>query len=115
MNSVCVEGQTLAMPTREDIENLKVGDFAPYSLGAGEVVEISFRGENQIGRKFVGYYVRFGESGGSMSHTLVEGQIEWPIRDQHSYAERCMIRSQFEPGPLHDHYGKRIDCHGRRI
>jgi len=51
----------LYIPTRQDVESLKVGDMALNCFGRqAEVVEISFRGTDLKGKQFVGVKLDFG-------------------------------------------------------
>jgi len=51
----------LYIPTRTDIESLKVGDMALNCFGReAEVVEVSFRGNDLNGKAYVGLKVEFG-------------------------------------------------------
>jgi hypothetical protein len=62
------------MPTREDIEALKVGDVAPYAFGQGKVASISCRREDMYGRLYVLYYVHRSPTS-QMSASMKEGEI----------------------------------------
>ena len=115
INQITVDGRTMPMPTRDDINNLVVGDVAPHSLGESPVVSISYIGDDVNGKRFVGYYCQFGANGGTISGSLKEGEILWPINDPHTYEQRCAIRAAYEPGPLRDHYGYLINSMGQRI
>jgi len=115
MQTVTIDGVTMAMPTREDIESLSVGDIAPHSLGEGPIVEVFAIGNDSCGRAYVCYYAQWGHAGSTISHSLTEGLIDWPVNDGHTYPERCQIRAAHEPGILRDHYGYPIDSNGRRI
>jgi hypothetical protein len=115
MNKVIIDGVTMALPTKEDIESLVVGEIAPTCFGEGPVKSIHALGTNIFGRRYVCYYAGWGHGDSLISHSLTEGQIEFPMDDQHSYAERCRIRHQHEPKPVRDHYGHMIDSNGMRI
>lgn len=65
----------IIMPTRKNIEDLKVGDVAPFVFGESKVVEIHARREDVNGRLFVCYYVEWGANGGRMSASMKEGEI----------------------------------------
>jgi hypothetical protein len=93
MRTIFTGKQTLTMPSRDDIINLKAGDLAPSSFGDRRVVEIYARCDNVNGHMFVCYYVEFGE-GSTLSHSLTEDQIERPINSVHTSAELDWIECQ---------------------
>jgi hypothetical protein len=88
--------------------------MAPHSMGRGRIVSIFGQGYDVFGRRYICYHAKHGTAG-TISHSLVEGLIDWPVNDHHTYQERCAIRARMEPGPLRDHYGYLIDSAGRRI
>lgn len=71
------------IPTREYIDNLKIGDTAPNCFGKyGTVKEITYRGTDTHGKHYVGYYVTWNSSTGSLiSESLKEGERLTTIQD----------------------------------
>jgi hypothetical protein len=67
-------GQMEYLPEVADIEGMKVGDNAPYCFGVSQVTEITYTGTDVFGQPYIGYYVRFGENGGTMSAGMTAGQ-----------------------------------------
>ena len=65
-------------PNREFIENLQVGDIAPDCFGKlSQVTDITFRGTDIHGKKFVGVYLVSGA--GKISAAYKEDQEHWTI------------------------------------
>ena len=76
MRQKTIEGILVTKPTREDIENLNVGDLAPDCFGEmREVLAISHRGEDVNGKLFVTFYVSRSESS-RISSSLKEDEIK---------------------------------------
>lgn len=76
MNQHTVNGILITYPTREDVESLQVGDFAPDCFGKmSKVVKITYRGTNVHGKAYVGFYTEFGDNKSSMSGSLVEDEV----------------------------------------
>lgn len=70
---------TLAFPTREDVQNLRVGDLAPDCFGRSSVVTEIFAQRDDIrGNAFVCFYVKFGS--GLCSNSLKENELERTLR-----------------------------------
>lgn len=63
------------IPTRNFVEDLKVGDLAPSTFGWKAIKEIAYRGDDVNGKAYVGYYVSTGP-GSSISHSLKEGELD---------------------------------------
>jgi hypothetical protein len=63
------------IPTRDQIESLKIGDPAPDCFGNWKrVIRIYARGNDVNGKAYVCYYTEFGP-GASVSNSLKEGEI----------------------------------------
>lgn len=63
------------IPSRNDIDALKVGDQAPNAFGRmAEVVEISCRKDDIEGKRFVLYYTRTSATS-QMSMSMKEGRL----------------------------------------
>lgn len=63
-------------PSRQDVENLHVGDFAPNVFGEGKVTEIYAHGIDINGKSYVCYYSTWGPSGDSrISGSMKENEI----------------------------------------
>ena len=76
MRMINDNGIDKAYPTRQDIEDLKVGDFAPDCFGKmREIVSIHARGIDINGKAFVCFYVKWGAHNGRMSGSLKEDEI----------------------------------------
>ena len=66
----------LIVPTREEVENLQVGDYAIDALGRmRRVASIAYRGTDINGRVYVGYTTEFGKDGSTMTNSMKEGQL----------------------------------------
>lgn len=66
----------ITFPTREEIENLKVGDLAPdYAGRPAPVTEIFGRGVDVDGRAFVCYYTASPTGNGSSSNAMTEDTV----------------------------------------
>jgi hypothetical protein len=73
------------IPSREDIESLKVGDVSPDCFGRmSKVTEIFARKDDINGRAFVCYYTAFGASG-SCSHRMKEGDLLRTVATSNAY------------------------------
>lgn len=97
MNKVRVGDQLLPMPTKADIENLKEGDLAPNCFGEESPITQIFAKDTDIsGRKFICYYVKFGPNG-QISHSLTEGEIDFPCTDHRTAQEQMLLRCKLEP------------------
>ena len=76
MNGRTGDGIVFFCPTREWVQNLRVGDKAPNCFGEWrEVREITYSGIDINGKAFVGYYTEFGP-GSTISHSATEGEID---------------------------------------
>lgn len=65
----------VVIPTKEDIDNIAVGTFAPDCFGSfREVVKVAYDGINVNGKKFISYYTKLSDTG-SVSNSLTEGKI----------------------------------------
>jgi len=63
------------IPTRETVDNLKVGDLVINCMGRlAEVTEITARGLDIHGKAYVCFYQKFGENS-TMSHSFKEGKL----------------------------------------
>ena len=83
---------TFFIPTGADIDNLKVNSMAIDCYGRkSKVTEVSYRGVDANGRKFVGFYVSTGS--GEMSHSLKEWKLARTLRatQNHSSHELDLI------------------------
>ena len=70
-----IDGILVVKPTRQNIDDLKIGDQAPNCFGRyGIVKEITYHGIDIHGQAYVGYYVGFGDNG-TMSCSLKENEI----------------------------------------
>ncbi len=70
-----IDGLLIVNPTRQDIDNLKIGDYAPNCFGSfGKVVSITYRGIDIHGKAFVGYYVEWHGEDSSISESLKEDE-----------------------------------------
>ena len=79
------DGPALMIPSREDIESLKVGDVSPDCFGRmSKVTEIFARKDDINGRAFVCYYTAFGASG-SCSHRMKEGDLLRTVATSNAY------------------------------
>ena len=89
-------------PIKDYIINLKEGDLAQDCFGnISKVVRISYRGQDIGGLNFVGYYVEFGSNGGTISHSIKEGEIlaTLPLIDKYKRMDEIpenMITEDFE-------------------
>ena len=89
--------ETLKLTTREEVENLKVGDLAPACFGnLAPVVEIYARGVNVHGRANVCYYVQFSDRDARIRDDLVEDELHRTVRliSKYSAAELYAIESR---------------------
>lgn len=76
INHKVIDGLLVVKPTRQDIESLQVGDYAPNCFGKfGIVNKIAYRGIDVNGKAYVGYYVQWHGDGSSISETLKENRI----------------------------------------
>ena len=76
MRHKVIDGILVVKPTRENIENLKIGDYAPHCFGAwGKVNSITFRGNDIHGKAYVGYYVQWHGEDSSISQSIKEDEI----------------------------------------
>ncbi len=67
---------TTNTPTRETVEDLRIGDTAPNCFGTGTVTEIHGRGVDVNGRAFVCYYSTWGNGSSTVSGSMKEDTIE---------------------------------------
>jgi len=75
MFRITPKGHIAWRPNRQDLEALKLGDYALNPFGSfAKIVEISFRGTDINGKYYVGYYTEFGKNG-SISNSIKEGEI----------------------------------------
>lgn len=82
------------VPTRHDIENLKVGDTVPNCFGRlGTIVEISYRGYDINGMAYVGYYVTWHDGDSRISDSLKENQVNMtvPLSEKYNTSENVPI------------------------
>jgi hypothetical protein len=94
------DGPALMIPSREDIESLKVGDLAPDCFGRmSEITEIFAQKDDITGRAFVCYYTAFGASG------ILLAQHEGGRATPHGGHQQCLHlcrarrdRAQGQPG-----------------
>lgn len=64
------------VPTRKEVEAVKVGSMAPNCFGEmAEVKEVFGRGDDINGKAYVCYYTYFGKDGGSISNSLKEDEL----------------------------------------
>lgn len=93
------------IPTRDFVEDLKVGDIAPSSIGGWRTVkQITYRGDDVNGKAYVGYYVDFG-NGSTLSHSIKEGELVRTLAtsNHHTSAELDLIeRDALAYGYLRD-------------
>jgi hypothetical protein len=69
-----IDGILVVKPTRSDIENMAVGDFAPNVFGKfARVKEIFARGISIHNKAYVCYYVEFGDNG-TISESMTEDE-----------------------------------------
>ena len=88
-----IDGLLVVKPTRQDIDNLKVGDYAPNCFGRfGKVVSITYRGIDVNGKAYVGYYVQWHGEDSSISESLKEDEILSTVPLTSKY-----MRSEFYP------------------
>jgi len=76
-------------PAKAWIENLREGDLAPDCFGRlAEVVRVSYRGTDTLGREFVGVDLLFGERG-TISDSYKAGRIHRsvPLCNRYTSAE----------------------------
>jgi hypothetical protein len=89
---------TVTVPTRNDIANLKVGDFAPSGFtDPRRVVETTARRDDIHGKLFVCYYTEFGENArmsGSAKEDEMDFSVCWKVDSLHSEMEH--MRGQVE-------------------
>ncbi len=89
INHKIVDGLLVVKPTRRDIDNLKVGDYAPNCFGQfGKVVEITYRGIDTHGKAYVGYYVQWHGENSSISESLKEDEYLATIPLTSKYCRR---------------------------
>lgn len=73
-----IDGLTVVRPTREDVQNLAVGDHVPDCFGKlARVVRIFAQRDDVHGKAFVCFYTEFGGSGSgsTMSGSMKEGEV----------------------------------------
>ena len=90
---------TMNMPTKADIENLKVGDLAPASFGPSKkVIEIIYRGTDVNGKAYVGYYVELSPTS-SLSHSLQQDRISRDLSTTKAFSshELDLIEEAHQP------------------
>ena len=86
------DGPALYVPTREEVQSLKVGDLAPDAFGRmSEVTEIFGQKDDINGRAFVCYYTRFGSNGGSCSTSMKEGELVRSVAASGRYTSADLI------------------------
>jgi len=60
--------------SKEDIENITIGDILPNCFGQmKEVIEITFRGKTPKGKLFVGVRQQFSDNS-TLTNTYIEGE-----------------------------------------
>jgi hypothetical protein len=70
-----IDGLAVIRPSRDDVQNLAVGDCIPDCFGRmARVVRIYAQRDDVSGKAFVCFYTDFG-SGSSMSGSMKEGEI----------------------------------------
>ena len=93
MRTVLIDGMSRYMPTREDIDGLRIGDTAPNCFRESRVTDIFARGTDISGRRYVCYYTEFGK-GGTISASMLEDDICWYMRDKQNSEERRVIEER---------------------
>lgn len=84
------------IPTREQIENLQVGDIALDPFGRmQEVVEITAKKEDINGKLFVHYYVKFGENS-RISMSQKENKLTRTVELCNKYTSNEIRKLEFE-------------------
>lgn len=69
------------IPDEDFVKSLKLGDYAPNSMGAwSKVVEITAQKDDIHGVPFICYYVEFGSNGGSISSSMKAGELMRTVR-----------------------------------
>jgi hypothetical protein len=67
------------VPTKHDIENLRVGDSVPNPFGRlGVITEISYRGIDINGLAYIGYFVTWHDDG-IISDSLKENRVNMTL------------------------------------
>lgn len=85
------DGILIATPTREDIENIKVGDLVPNCFGKWSVVtSITARSTDIHGKLFVCLYTKFGERS-TMSGSFKEGETVSTVPLTNKYKQSCLV------------------------
>lgn len=75
MNHRIFDGVIVERPTREDVQNLKVGDMALNPFGRYAEVKNIFAQKDDInGKAFVCYYTDYGP-GSTISNSAKEGEV----------------------------------------
>lgn len=86
INHKVIDGLLVVKPTRQDIESLQVGDYAPNCFGKfGKVNEISYRGIDVNGKAYVGYYVQWHGDDSSISESIKEDNIVMTVPLSNKY------------------------------
>lgn len=89
------------IPSRSDIESLKVGDMAINPFGKMmEAVDIYARGVDAKGRAWVLYYTAHGDQNGRISGSMTEGELvrTVPLTFRHTSAELDRIEREMNGG-----------------
>jgi hypothetical protein len=64
------------IPTEQEIKAVKTGELAPDYMGRlMEVTEVTATRQDINGKWFVCYYVKHGDNGSIVSHSLTEGKL----------------------------------------
>ena len=85
------------IPTREEIERLRVGSYVLDEFGKiSQVVGISYTGKDEQGRYYVGFYTRLGEYG-TLSGSYKEGRLvrTLPLSNAYTSAELDKLERQW--------------------
>lgn len=85
-----IDGLLVVKPTRQDIENLKAGDYAPNCFGKfAKVNQIMYKGYDKHNKAYIGYYVQWHGEYSSVSMALKEDEILMtvPLTQQYGTSE----------------------------
>ena len=75
------KGINVTIPTKQDIDNLKIGDHAPNCFGYDGIVKsITYRGIDINGKSYIGYYVSWHSADSSISMSLKENEIVYTVK-----------------------------------
>lgn len=74
-------GISVTIPTKQDIDNLKIGDRAPTCFDYdGIVKEIIYRGIDINGKAYIGYYAEWSLTDSRISMSLKENELVIPVK-----------------------------------